>query len=824
MIRSCRTNFYSAAIMVVVWLVVCTIDWTIGTVSVAVAASANADAPVSPSQLDYWIVDQLLSTNGIDDNVGTQSESQNRLKLDKNAVTGGASFNTKKNVAALSPHCWRSAVTLIRQTDQRDTLHFFGSDETTTTMLFRRSAVNSAATLCAALPELVQKRLALEIANCHLRDFGKDLYKDASMAQYCSMTTTATATRASNANANKNDNMNNYSSMETVVPICLQHLTEAGENTYTHYITYLQILCTRRTQELFLQYQQEARDDMTATFASISGQSIETLATMTRLSQTHAEQMETLSEIPSRIQKQITTEVTDHLQETLRVTFDEQVKSQIHELIQSQATEQASFFAAIMDQLQQRDLEHKDRYDEFATYQSSMLLQQTREMERQRRALDEHRKKMQSLSDVVSETTTNMRPLFGLQTLIATATEGYTWITLLLHFLGTFNLLWLVSRPERCTVFRSYLFAIVFAEALLEIALTGAVRYDWVSERERISYIGDLRRWAMIVECTAYIVGMVITCFSVPAHHPSNGNPPPSAQSTNHELERLIDQRLGMRRGSNRSVLNEDRYEGYEEEAVDGAPEWRLDAKSHDRPPRRRTLQNNTRPYIDSLHRQCDFESPLNYRRRENEVPVVGNQYIDQPLLNIPRNLNDCGYDNEAPPPHLEKPVGYSNKNTSQPTNRTWAATVDDPFSRLHEHVEFLRHRDRYPASNMYHQPSNRHAQRHPSQQQDLAVEPPTRKAAAPININQDKRRRASHDDPTMHPEMDSSALPAFVAPHEQNGDQKGVLPTSAVDANNSPATVPQREHLKRAAVTPSNEEPAPKRAAIISTEDQSSS
>lgn len=394
-----------------------------------------------------------------------------------------SSFN---GVVAALPQCWRSAVAMIQKAELE--IH-----------------ADSAAALCASLPEAHQKRLALEIADCHMQDRGLPLYQNSIVAQRCTTATVDSAT----------------------VQMCLKHLTDAGASAYMQYITHVQILCTRQTQELFLRHQLEVKDDISRQYAKISGQSIE--------------QMRALAEFPSIIKEQVTNELKEALQHTL----NEQLKDRLNFILQSQATEQAAFVASIMDQQQQRDDEHKVRSDDFQSYQTSVMLQQSREMERQRKVLEEHRAKMQSLTETVSETTLHMQPLFGLQSLVKVATEGYTWITFLLHFLGTFNIVWVITRPQRCHPFRSYLYCLVLTEALLELALTGAVQYGVLSESDRIVCVAELRRWAIFVECGSYVFGMILTCFnSDPVKVGADGSA--LTRNSRQDLERMLDERLGL--------------------------------------------------------------------------------------------------------------------------------------------------------------------------------------------------------------------------------------------------------------------------------------
>jgi hypothetical protein len=167
-------------------------------------------SPITIASLLFgWLTNSAafsLESNSINNVVGSYIPSH------ENGIVNGISP---------SPKCWQSAITLFQPNNNQE-------------------YANDAAGLCAIMPEAHQKRLALEISQCHLNDLGKSLYREeGNVIRDCS---TATV------------------DIDTVL-MCLKHLTPAGENSYTIYLTYVQNLCTRLTQEILLKYQQEAQQD-----------------------------------------------------------------------------------------------------------------------------------------------------------------------------------------------------------------------------------------------------------------------------------------------------------------------------------------------------------------------------------------------------------------------------------------------------------------------------------------------------------------------------------------------------------------------------------
>jgi hypothetical protein len=370
-------------------------------------------------------------------------------------VPADFSFPGKALSSSVSSQCWRTAIEILQ------------------VALDHSIRADSAAALCSSLTEIQLKRLALEIASCHMKDVEKDMYQSVAIKELCSKTLISTEN----------------------VQMCLHHLTDWGFHTYTQFLPSIQILCTRKTQEFFLDHQQEFIRNIAQNYAHIVAQSNELLALQT-------EQMNELFDIPILLKELVTAE--------LEVSLND-ATIQLNSILHNEAAKVNVLVTDVVDHLQQRDREHRDRMDDWSSYQASMLLQQAREMERHRSLIEEHQFKVEGLSETVAQTAKHMRPLLDLQSVMLLASDGYSWVTFLLHFLGTFNIIWIVTRLERCHEFRSYLFGLVCAEATVEIALISAVSYDLLSDVDRLLYIKELRRWALFVECFTYVFGVIVS-------------------------------------------------------------------------------------------------------------------------------------------------------------------------------------------------------------------------------------------------------------------------------------------------------------------------
>lgn len=366
-----------------------------------------------------------------------------------------SSFPGSSVTSSVSSQCWRTAIQILQ----------VSVDESV--------RADSAAALCSSLTEMQLKRLALEIATCHMKDVDKQMYQNVALKELCSKAMMNSET----------------------VQMCLQHLSDLGFHTYTQFLPYIQILCTRKTQEFFLDHQQEVIRNIAQNYAHIVAQANELLALQ-------AEQMNRLSEIPLLVKEQVSAELEESMHDA---------KIQSNNLLYNETKKMNVLVTNVVEAVQERDREHRDRMDDWTSYQSSMLLQQSREMERHRSLIEEHRFKVQDLSETVAQTAKNMRPLLDLQAMMQLASDGYSWVTFLLYFLVTFNIIWIATRPERCHEFRSYLFGLVCAEAIVEIAMTFAVSFNVLSDVDRLMYIKELRRGSLLVECFTYAFGIIVS-------------------------------------------------------------------------------------------------------------------------------------------------------------------------------------------------------------------------------------------------------------------------------------------------------------------------
>lgn len=118
--------------------------------------------------------------------------------------------------------CWMSAVSWLRA-KQEITLQSNGQSD-----------------LCKAMTEGQQKLLALEIANCHMDDLGKPLFK---VEGECYERYNERRAESDNGDTHAVSREPRWDPLS-----CLKELSNEGTSAYTHYVSHVQILCIRLTQ------------------------------------------------------------------------------------------------------------------------------------------------------------------------------------------------------------------------------------------------------------------------------------------------------------------------------------------------------------------------------------------------------------------------------------------------------------------------------------------------------------------------------------------------------------------------------------------------
>ncbi|GAX13945.1 hypothetical protein FisN_5Lh148 [Fistulifera solaris] len=375
-----------------------------------------------------------------------------------------------------TPKCWNTATQLFPELSPSiDTIQF-----------------------CALLPEQDQKRLALEIARCHMLDLGKPLVHGP-----CHQ-----------------------------LEDCLRDLTSQGANAYTHYITYVQQLCIRLTQELLLQQQHQIQVDIGEQYKSVSQ---ETLAQVQNLQQSmgqHVHHLNELADLPQRLRENLSRELEEKLTESLTLSLDRELNKhlatqletqlglQLGHLLEQQALHQANFVAGILDNLTVRDQELQERFKLWEHYQTSLWSNHAKEVEKQRRQIEEQRNRMDYLSSTLNQATRLLWPIEGLKAGVQWILRGYVWfetvVTVLVHAVVTV----IITRPRHCQLFRIHLFQLIFLEAVIEVMILWMVQ-NGVAGSATVSadiIVWSLRMGFRVAMILVYVIGVIASFFRKSSH------------------------------------------------------------------------------------------------------------------------------------------------------------------------------------------------------------------------------------------------------------------------------------------------------------------
>jgi hypothetical protein len=521
----------------------------------------------------------LVLLTVLSSSVASSRDGSDAIVILAHDMIGGEEHSSSSIGIPVSPSCWASAMIAL-----------LGPSSPVGT--------TDAASFCANLPETSQKRLALELARCHLEDMQKPLFQSPRMAEECSKTSLML-----------------IRSNESALRSCLSGLTDAGEHAYTHYMPYLQALCIRKTQELFLRHQQSIKDDLAAEYAEMSRSSIEHMESVQQSTARHAEELNAkLTDMPLAIQNQL----ADQLSELIGKELGERLA----QAMEQQTNQQSEVFSEILGNIQLQDLQRQQQHDDWGHYQAGMFLKQAQEMERQRDALRESRERIEDLSSKVSKTSMTMQPLVGLETFMKAATEGYSWISFLLYFLATFNVVWVMTRPARCHRFRLYIFTVVITEAVMELAMKLAVTHGLLDDVDRLGWTTELRRLALLLECMTYVAGLLMSLFIAA----SSG-----AVDKEQILDALIDRHIA--RISTKPVYHE--YEDFvaDDDETPHYPERSEipSKRSYEHPLLTQRVQHNhVNPKVSPVaaggrSRNATIESPPGYRPRHHRPLVQRN-------------------------------------------------------------------------------------------------------------------------------------------------------------------------------------------------------
>eukprot|EP00977_Amphora_coffeiformis_P022494 scaffold10909_cov172-Amphora_coffeaeformis.AAC.12 len=396
--------------------------------------------------------------------------------------------NGNPTIPAIAPKCWKTATRLL---------------------LELTSALSSSSTgmLCQAMTEQHQKFLALEIAKCHLSDMGLELYQRDSdfVRQHC------TDMIASSGEALSWD--------ASLFLGCLKFLSSAGVNAYTHYVSHVQMLCTRLTNDVVIAYQQESHDRLRSQFHEMSQQSLAQIDTLKRVMADLTAKLEDLADFPESVREEMRQDLLEAwnesiqgmargMEESLNSRMKEQLESGTTQLLQSLSDQHHHHWEKLLTKIVSREQEQETRHREWMKVQARLLDAQAQEIAQQRRALAHQREHITNMTALVVGATQQMKPLSSMEYFVRAAISGYGWATTILYVLCAFNVTWLVTSLSIARGVRPYLLTMVWIEGTIEILVRLSVAGSSAND-ECQRFINDIRLLSVIIAFATFVFGIV---------------------------------------------------------------------------------------------------------------------------------------------------------------------------------------------------------------------------------------------------------------------------------------------------------------------------
>ena len=353
----------------------------------------------------------------------------------------------------VAPKCWKSATKILMELESPST---FLSDW--------KQEGSGASHLCQSMSEHHQKYLALAIAKCHLSDMGLDLYK---LSEYVQQ------------NCQNDQPPQNLDQLYG----CLQSLTSHGVDAYTHYVSHVQVLCSRLTHGVWLTYQQESQVAMLHAFRGMAEESTKHTDMLRRTVSDLASQMDELANVPNILSEDIShkmrsffddqmNHVTTRMQDVVETHVNDQLNNGMNRLLETLSSQYYAQMEQMADHVSQQEQEQEARLAQWIAEQNRLIDIQKEELVKQQDALTAQRDYIQSMTSEVTEAAEKLKSFSTIEIIVQYARFGYEWIMTLLYTIVALNITWLFTRPSFSRGARPYLVTFVWLQAVFEIYLS----------------------------------------------------------------------------------------------------------------------------------------------------------------------------------------------------------------------------------------------------------------------------------------------------------------------------------------------------------------
>ena len=409
-------------------------------------------------------------------------------------------------MAPPSPECWKTAMALFyRQASPQSQSHSHSHSQSSSSAGGYRTAASatrweSAHSLCARMHEDHQKLLALLIAKCHLHDLGRDLLDDPTAWDECWQQA--------------------WQHRDALLK-CLRQLTDSGVNAYTHYVTYVQQLCTRLTQELVLQSHSLAHQELTDQYERLAGRALERLETLDECA--HRAATNAVSQHQrwaKRWHANATSTLQKSLVRTVRMQLGVQLEAQLGILLERESHALTLHAERLVHQANERDEERRREQQAWTDQQGRLWQHQVGEWEHLQSNLRHYQDRLEHLTESVRNATQTVFPMAQVRSVLTAIAASYSWWTLVWRLMSQGVGIWMATRLLRRPQLRSYLVGVVLLETLVIGALTRAMAYHLCSEATMLQITRDVRQGSFYLQCATCLIGSILPLLR-------NTDPPP---------------------------------------------------------------------------------------------------------------------------------------------------------------------------------------------------------------------------------------------------------------------------------------------------------
>ena len=130
-------------------------------------------------------------------------------------------------------------------------------------------------------------------------------------------------------------------------------------------------------------------------------------------------------------------------------------------------------------------------------------------MELQQKGLEQQQNKVEALLESVTLAKSKMQPFIKLETLVAFATSGYTWLSFMLYTIVLFNMVWIATHLTLAYLIHPYMFCMIVLMALTKLFLMYLNSKGIVSQDKCVEYVEFVWLTLLVLQFILYTFGLI---------------------------------------------------------------------------------------------------------------------------------------------------------------------------------------------------------------------------------------------------------------------------------------------------------------------------